>query len=315
MRWIDGHCDVLSKMWRDPQYRTFYDQGSPLDSSYHCLREAGVAMQVFAVWTPESVPRQQRLAVALKEIDFFYEEVVRDGSRVFLVTDGGQMDECGHGRIGALLLLEGADALHGDLANLRLFHRLGVRQMGLTWNFANEVADGIYEERGGGLTRFGRQVIIEMKRLGMILDVSHLSDRGFWEVIEETGLPILASHSNCRTVCAHKRNLGDEQIEALIQRQGLIGVTFVPEFVHDCAAEATIDQVLRHVEHICTLGGADHLFFGSDFDGFANKLPGLESYNRLPQLVEALSKRYGDDLVRKWGWENGKQFYQRHLSP
>jgi membrane dipeptidase len=304
MQWLDGHCDVLSKMWRDPKYRSFYHPQSSLDSSYHHLWEANVVMQVFAVWTPESVPKHHRLSVALKEVDYFYEEIVRDGSRVFLLTEGNQLEECSRDRMGALLLLEGADALQGDLANLRLFYRLGVRQMGLTWNYANDVADGILEERGGGLTRFGRQVIAEMKRLGMILDVSHLSDGGFWEVIEEKELPILASHSNCRVLCPHKRNLEDEQIKALIDRDGLIGMTFVPAFIHKPSVEATIDHLLRHIEHVCTLGGEDHLFFGSDFDGLDSKVSHLESYKHLPHLLEALHKHYADDLIIKWALKN-----------
>lgn len=313
MKWMDGHCDVLSKMWQHSKYRSFYDPQSPLDSAYHSLWEAKLAMQVFAIWTPESVPKRERLSVALKEVDYFYEEIIRDGSRVFLLTDGNQLRDCSHNHIGALLLLEGADALQGDLANLHLLYRLGVRQMGLTWNFANEVADGIKEERGRGLTPFGREVISEMKRLRMILDVSHLSDRGFWEVIIEKDLPVLASHSNCRAVCPNRRNLTNEQITALIQREGLIGMTFVPAFIHNPPAESTIDHLLQHIEHVCELGGEDHLFFGSDFDGLDSKLPGLNSYQQLPHLLEALYKHYSDDLIKKWAWQNGNRFYKKHL--
>lgn len=314
MQWMDGHCDVLSKMWKDLKKHKFYDPQSELDSSYFHLREASVALQVFAIWVPETVSKGQRLQVALKQIDLFYEEIIQDEQNMILVTDRKRLRECSPERIGALLLLEGADALQGEISNLRHLWRLGIRQMGLTWNYANEVADGIEEERGGGLTLFGREVIEEMKRLRMILDVSHLSEKGFWEVIEEEELPILASHSNCRAICPHKRNLEDEQIRALIARDGRIGVTFVPSFVHTPYQEASISHVLKHIEHICELGGEDFIFFGSDFDGINHKIKNLESYRYIHFLTEALLKVYPEFFVKKWSWENGFRFYEKQLS-
>lgn len=314
MQWLDGHCDVLSKMWKDPVKHKFYDPQSKLDSSYFNLREATVALQVFAVWVPETVAKAQRLQVALKQIDLFYEEIIQDEQNVILIADRKRLRECSPERIGALLLLEGADALQGELTNLRLLWRLGIRQMGLTWNYANEVADGIEEERGGGLTRFGRQVIEEMKRLRMILDVSHLSVKGFWEVIGEEELPILASHSNCRAICPHKRNLEDDQIRALIERDGRIGVTFVPSFVHVSYPDASISHVLKHIDHLCGLGGEDYIFFGSDFDGISYKIKHLESYRYIHYLTEALLKAFPESSVKKWSWENGYRFYEKQLS-
>lgn len=313
MRSMDAHCDVLYKMWLNPE-RSFYDTDSDLDVTYPNLKEAEIALQTFAVWVPAEVPVGQRFAAAIKQIDDFYEKVIQNGEKVFLVTSGEQLNECSPTRIGALLSLEGADALQGELQFLRTFYRLGVRQMGLTWNHANEVADGIKEERGGGLTRFGRQVIEEMSRLGMVLDVSHLSVKGFWEVIEHPDLPVIASHSNSRAVCPHVRNLEDEQIKALIHKNGLIGITYVPYFVHFPHTEAGIDHLIKHIEHICGLGGENHLFFGSDFDGMDDKIPHLENASQLNNLKEALLKRYPETLVKKWAWENGYQFYSKHLA-
>ncbi len=312
MRSMDAHCDVLYKMWLNPEL-SFYDIGSGLDVTYPYLNKSEIALQTFAVWVPSEVPASQRFETAVKQIDDFFEKIVQDGKNVFLVTSGEQLNECTPNRIGALLSLEGADALQGELQFLRTFYRLGVRQMGLTWNHANEVADGIKEERGGGLTRFGRQVIEEMGRLGMVLDVSHLSVKGFWEVIEQPDLPVIASHSNSRAVCPHVRNLDDEQIKALIHKKGLIGITYVPYFVHFPHTETSIDHLIRHVEHICELGGEDRLFFGSDFDGMEDKIPHLENASQLDNLKEALLKRYPEDLVRRWAWENGYRFYREHL--
>lgn len=314
MQWMDGHCDVLSKIWENPQAHSFYDSRSQLDVTYPHLREAQVALQIFAIFVPPEVPVGERFHAALQQVDHFYEKVIQNEEKMFPVLSGEQLSECTPDRIGGLLALEGADALQGEISNLRTFYRLGVRQMGLTWNYANEVADGIEEERGGGLTTFGVQVVDEMKRLGIILDVSHLSIKGFWEVIDMPGLPVVASHSNCLSLCSHKRNLADDQISALIQKDGLIGITFVPAFVDERGTDVTIDHLLRHVEHVCELGGENQLCFGSDFDGITSKIKDLENTSQINHLKNALLKRYPERLVQKWGWENACQFYFTHLS-
>lgn len=312
MQWLDGHCDVLSKMWQNLPEHRFYDSKSKLDSSYHRLRKAPVALQVFAIWVPETVSRAQRLSVALKQADLFYEQIIQQGEQVHLVDSKGQLKKCFQNRTGAILAMEGADALQGELENLRLFFRLGVRQLGLTWNYANEAADGIEESRDGGLTLFGKKLIAEMARLGIILDVSHLSERGFWEVME-SDLPILASHSNCRKIAPHKRNLEDGQIRAIIDKQGLIGITFVPSFVWQPSQAVSVKHILLHIEHVCSLGGEKHLFFGSDFDGIDNKIKDLPNYQYIYRLKNALLQHYPESLVRKWAWENGYAFYLKHL--
>lgn len=312
MQWMDGHCDVLWRMWQDLEKYRFYDPQSRLDSSYFKLREAPVALQIFAIFVPSLVMRGHRLEHALKQISLFYEEIVQKQKFVLPVTRREHLSKLNPDQIGALLLIEGVEPLQGEIHNLRIFFELGVRQVGLTWNPANEAADGIEEERGGGLTRFGWKLLKKMKELGMILDVSHLSVKGFWEVIEYP-IPTLASHSNCYSICPHIRNLHDDQIKALIEKDGLIGITFVPSFVYQSAEEATIDHILKHIEHVCELGGENHLFFGSDFDGIERKVKHLENYSQIHHLKEALLKRYPESLVRKWAWENGYRFYDRYL--
>lgn len=313
MFWIDGHCDVLYKMWKSGGELSFYAPDSSLDVTFPSAMRVRLLMQVFAIWVPEEVPRQQAWHVALKQVDLFYERIVGDGSRTFAVTEGSRLEELREGKLGAFLLLEGADALQGEIAYLRTLYRLGVRQLGLTWNHANEAADGIEEPRGGGLTRFGKQLMKEMARLGMIVDVSHLSVRGFWEVMEYTDVPVVASHSNCYAVCPHPRNLGDDQIRALIRRGGLIGITFVPKFVHFPAKEARLEHLFRHIDHICHLGGAERIAFGSDFDGTDEKIPGLANAGDFTHLVEELLKRYPAEWVQKWTSKNWMTFYRTHL--
>jgi membrane dipeptidase len=280
-----------------------------LDVSYSGLKQAGVKLQTFAIFVPPEVPASQRFDVALKQIDLFYEHVLREG--MTLITTREQLKQLPEGHVGALLNLEGAEALQGDLVHLRTLYRLGVRQIGLTWNHANEAADGVGEARNGGLTQFGRNLLKEVQRLSMIVDVSHLSLRGFWDVMEVDSLPVLASHSNARRICDHRRNLDDEQIRALIEREGLIGITFVPYFVHP--DKPSFQAILKHIEHICELGGENHLFFGSDFDGTTEKVPGLEDVTKYPDFYEFLSRYYSESLIRRWAWENAEQFYAKVL--
>lgn len=313
MRWMDGHCDVLYKLWKDAEGDLdFYGKGNDLDVTYDTARQAGVLLQVFAIFVPENVPRSQSWQVALEQVDRFYEEVVRKGGVQPVRTPEELNNLTQENRMGGLLSLEGADALQGSLRYLRTLSRLGVRQVGLTWNYANEVADGIEEERGGGLTRFGRELVREMERLRMVLDVSHLSVRGFWDVMEED-LPVIASHSNARALCSHRRNLMDDQIRALVDRQGLIGITFVPQFVHDDPDAATVDDLLKHIEYICSQGGEERIAFGSDFDGIEQKIPGLEHIGKLSLLGEELLKRYPEHLVKRWTWTNWYEFYAGQL--
>lgn len=304
MRSMDGHCDVLYKLWEQPDL-SFYGNEVSLDVTFDSLCESEIWLQIFAVYVPDRVPLAQKFHAALSQVDLFYNHIVSDRLQIIR-----SKNDISNPIRGALLALEGADALTGEISYLRHFHRLGVRQIGLTWNYANEVADGILEERGGGLTKFGHLVVEEMERLGMIVDVSHLSINGFWDVME-SNLPVLASHSNARKVCSHVRNLEDNQIKALIEKKGLIGITYVPQFVHDF--HPSINYILKHVEHICALGGESCLFFGSDFDGIERKVPHLENAGQLHHLKEALLKMYDESLVTKWMWENGYQFYMSNL--
>ncbi|SFS60233.1 dipeptidase [Marininema halotolerans] len=313
MNWVDGHCDVLFKMWKDPINHSFTSEQSALDVTWPRIKQSRVSLQVFAIYIPQRVPRSGTWEVALRQVDYFYERIVRKNGPLFHVQSQHDLLQIGRGIPAALLALEGVDALQGELAYLRILHHLGLRQVGLTWNYANEAADGVLEGRNGGLSNFGWQLVKEMERLSMILDVSHLSVRGFWEVIQQARTPVMASHSNCRALCSHVRNLTDEQIQALIQRQGLMGVTFVPQFVHNDPQKATVDDLLGHVERVCSLGGEGILTFGSDFDGIDHKIPGLEHAGHWDHWWNALIKRYPESLVYQWAFGNAIQFYERFL--
>ena len=188
------------------------------------------------------------------------------------------------GKIAAFLSIEGGEALAGSLGVLRMLYKVGVRSLTLTWNGRNELGDGVGAS-GKGLTAFGRAVVREMNDLGMLVDVSHLSERGFWDAMKVSTQPLIASHANCRALCDHPRNLTDAQIRAVAGQGGVIGVTFVPDFLG--GETPSVDNVLDHIDHMIAVGGEDCVGLGSDFDGTKELPAGLADCTGLPLLTRA----------------------------
>jgi membrane dipeptidase len=223
------------------------------------------------------------------------------------------------GKIGLMLGTEGAEAVESSLGFLRCFYRLGLRVMNLTWHQRNLVADGVAEPSNAGLSNFGREVVREMNRLGIVIDVSHLSTAGVQDVLELSSQPVIASHSNARAVYDHPRNLLDWQIEGIAHRGGLVGVTFLGRFVG--AENPTLRDVLDHVDHIAALVGAEHIAMGPDYVESGAKMiiqarrvagpdqpvdddgipfaQGVEEVTRLPGFTHGLvSRGYSDEQIR-----------------
>lgn len=199
----------------------------------------------------------------------------------------------------ALLSVEGGECLNGELSILRQLYRLGVRSMLLTWNHRNLLADGVEEECGGGLTEFGRLVVAEMNRLGMIIDVSHLCEASFYEVISLSSKPVIASHSNAGAICPHVRNLNDSQLKTIAANGGVVGINFYPRFLNN-TDKANLDDVVKHIEHVCSVTGENHIGIGADFDGIDCTPDGLEGTQCIPALFERLEQlNYGTGLLEK----------------
>lgn len=294
---VDFHCDVLSKLLKDRELDFLGNKPGMLDVTLDRLKEGGVVLQTFAVFISPNRPDYHGIDPILESIDLLYEKVLCH-PELKLIRTASDLDAClQEGKIGALLSLEGVGGLKGRLSMLRLLKRLGVRAAGLTWNDPNWAADGVMESRGGGLTDQGTAFVQECNRLGIIVDVSHLSERAFWDVAALSEKPIVASHSNVRELCDHPRNLTELQLRAIMESGGLIGITYVPQFLR-ASGDATIDDVLRHVEHICALGGEKHLALGSDFDGIDRHVKGLAHPGQVAALQEALLKRYSADQTR-----------------
>jgi membrane dipeptidase len=303
----DAHVDVLWRM--DKEGWSFYGE-SPLMASYARMRRAGVQTQVFALFSMPDQSADAQLEQVMRCIDLFYHRVVQRG-KVRAVSSREQLEQArAAGEIAAVLSLEGGGCLRGQTSILRVLHRLGVCGVGLTWNAANELADGCGEPRDAGLTAAGRDVVRELARLGMWVDIAHLGDQGVRDVLRLTDGPVMASHANARAVYEHRRNLPDPVIRELVHRGGWIGLTFEASFVAN-ASELGVEAVFRHLDHMLDLGAKDCLGFGSDFDGTSHPLPGLADMDDYPAFAESLHQRYGDALARKLLFENFDRFLKR----
>lgn len=310
MKIADFHCDALCKLLLDDKLTFRNGKPGSLDVTYERLKASNAVLQIFAIYIPESM--NGRLEPILESVDRF-QQLVLSCKDMIWVKNAKDLQTClEQDMTGAMLSLEGVDGIQGQMSLLRILYQLGVRAAGLTWNHANWAADGAMERRGGGLTGKGRQFVEESNRLGILLDVSHLSDRAFWDVAELSVKPIIASHSNARALCDHPRNLTDEQIKRIIAMDGMIGVTYVPWFVSK-ADTVTVEDLIRHIEHICELGGEDAVMLGSDFDGIDRYISKLTNPEDVAHLQEELLKRYSEKQTEKFLSANALRFLARNL--
>lgn len=206
---------------------------------------------------------------------------------------------------GSVLSIEGGEPIT-SLSALRSFHMLGVRIIALTWNHSNHIASGAAEtDSTRGLTEFGKSVIDEMNRLNMLVDVSHLNDKSFYDIAEYSGRPIIATHSNSRSVCRSRmacpveRNLTDDQFNIICKSGGCVGINFCPDFLNE-SGSADIDDIIKHIEHFMALGGENHIGIGADFDG-VDRLPrGIDGCESTYKVFERLLQlNYSDEQVEK----------------
>ena len=271
----DAHCDTLFEIaikGRRPEDCCVTPER---------LRAGDVSIQTFAMFTSyrNGHPYEDGLAMraAFK--------------RLPLPQLRGQLPEEMPAEPTAILACEGGEMLRGSLDTLAEFDDdVRLRLLTLTWNFENEIGTAAMVNATDGLKPFGIELLHEMDRRGICADVSHLNEAGFWDVIRHAELPPVASHSNCRWLCDVPRNLWKDQVKAIIERGGFIGINFYSDFLAK-DGRATLEDVLRNIDEICALGGEDVVGFGSDFDGIEAWPDGLDNPDRLPELLELLRCR------------------------
>jgi membrane dipeptidase len=290
---IDLHTDALYEHMRGRKDISRRSDVGHLDIPR--MKAGGVNGQVFAVWvSPTELKPGEYCDFALKGADAFEAVCARCADSMAPVRTPDELRRtAAAGRIAAILGVEGGHALEGRLENLdRLFGR-GVRVLTLTWCNSNELGDSGGDENKphNGLSALGRQAVRRMNELGMIVDVSHSADRTVFDVLDASLSPVIASHSGVRARRDFNRNLTDEQIRAVAAHGGVIGVVFLPYFLREPEEEASIEDVLDCIDHICRLVGPDHAAYGSDFDGYAGALKGLEDVTKMGAIGTGLRRR------------------------
>ena len=300
---VDTHCDTLMQFLSQPHgmppARSLGEKSDRGHIDLPRMIEGGVTCQTFAVYTGRRAFVPEATQVALQMVDKFHSEIEANDGIVAVTSHDEIVEAKKKGLVCGLLALEGAEPLMGEIALLRVFYRLGVRMLSFAWNYRTPFADGLGAKRAESkLPELGVQALEEMERLGMVFDVSHLADTVFWDVADVMKGPFIASHSNCRTLCDHPRNLTDDMIRALADHGGVMGMNFAPAFVDK--DKATVEKMVDHVDHIVDLVGPDHAGLGSDYDGIGSTPEGLEDVSKMPNMTRAMvSRGYSDEDILK----------------
>ena len=293
---VDLHNDFLLKV--DWFRRDFLRRGRPqivytpffTDLDLHRCREAGVDSLGFALWAGR---RRPQFADVSRLLDHLEATVARAPDALVIATSAQEIEAArAAGKIAAFVGIEGGQAIEDDLAKLRALHRRGVRYMSLTWNTSPSWARGSGERRRSpedGLSPFGRDVVREMNRLGMLVDVAHASDKTFWDIVETSAVPVFDSHAGAHAIKPHHRNLKDDQIRAIAKSGGVIGIIFCSTFLG--SFRAGLDVVVDHIDRFVQQGGPTCVALGSDFDGFVPLPSGMKDVRDLPRLTERLLAR------------------------
>ena len=320
MKYVDMHCDTITVLYKN--------HGSLKENSLHIdlnkMKNGECFLQNFAVFTDIA---KEDSAYTDSCIDYYYAQLEenRDLIRpVYSYEDIEKNEKEGH--INALLTLEEGSIIDNDLNKLKYFYDRGVRMITLTWNYPNGIgypnfvySEDTYEDilrhtnDKDGLTEFGIEYIKRMEELGIIIDVSHLSDKGFYDVLKYSSKPFVASHSNARSICSVARNLTDEMIIELSKRGGVMGLNYCSAFIEeDDHVYTSFEGMVRHIRHIAKVGGIDCIGLGSDFDGIGSTLE-IKDASGMQKLYYELKKYFTEDEIEKIFFRNVLRVYKDNL--
>ena len=328
---FDGHNDVLLRLGASERGgpAAFFERNDGGHLDLPRAREGGFGGGVFAVWVPSprgqpgqrapnGLPPALDAAYAMRRsiaaVATLFEIEDRSEGRLRIVRTVSELRWClDEGVMPAVLHFEGADAIDSNLDALRVFYRAGLRSLGLVWGRPNDFAEGVAvhfrgsPDTGPGLTAAGRDLVHACNELRIMIDLSHLNERGFWDVAELTDAPLVATHSNAYALCPSSRNLTDPQLDAIAASDGMVGLNFAVNFLREDArrdADTSLDVMVRHVDYLVERIGIDRVGFGSDFDGVLISRE-LGDVSGLPKLLSALRDRgYEDQALAKLAHEN-----------
>jgi len=331
---VDAHSDYALHIYREylkGNKNVLKEQHLPF------LRKGGVKIEVLTVGGdfdlfPEFNSRDYNTII--KVINSVKNEISENHDLFYLIKNSRDFEKIGkNNKVGYMLALEGSGSIGSDFSLLYNYFDLGVRSIAMTHNNRNQFADGCAEKFARGLSDLGKEFIIELNKLNILLDLSHSSEPSFWDAINLIEKPPIASHSNVKHLCDHPRNLTDKQITAIAQKGGVIGMNFFSAFIDKNGKKANVDRLIDHIDHIIDLTGIEHVGLGpdflnyyiDDFDTLFNNIPSdfdtasdpvknfevIEDVTGIPKFIESLQKRgYSDKEVGKIKGDNFIRVYK-----
>ena len=295
----DTHCDTLFAMGVEKI------SGAKLMVTPEKMKKGGISLQTMALWTGREGNRGDVSGIVAAELS---QVPVLEAAGLRRVDDPAEAQE---GESCFMLSVEGGEVFESGLDTVAAWREKGVRMAALTWNNENAIGHPAKSGSTEGLKPYGVQAVREMQRVGIAVDTSHLNEAGFYDIFSKTDKPPMASHSCCKALCGHFRNLTDDQLRLLIREGGYVGVNFYPFFLRD-DGRTSADTVAEHIDRICQLGGAGIVGFGSDFDGIEETPADLRGADEVPNLLNALRRRgYSEADIQGIAGENLRAYFRR----
>lgn len=296
MRICDAHADTLYNLVTAP--------GKKNDLDMDRLISGGVSLQTLAMYVGPKAPLEETEELFNRMLAVFEDLKQQGWVQAF---DPSEAEE---GKVKFMLSIEGCEVFERGLESIERYRKLGVRMAAVTWNHENALATPHCVNAADGLKPFGLEAVREMQRLKIAVDVSHLNEGGFYDILNKTDIPPMASHSCCRAIKNHSRNLTDDQLKDLFAAGGFVALNFYPHFLTN--GPCTLDTLVDHYDHLLAMGGEGKIGFGSDFDGIEAKPEGLDNPEDFPNLLAALRKRgYSEDNVRSIAGEGMIDYFTR----
>jgi len=308
---IDTHADTITRALLPHNNANLYRNKLHVD--FERLLEFDAPVQVFVLWCADSYV-SNAFEYTNSLIDFFEKEVAKHSDIIEIaLTPEDLARNYRNKKISAILSIEGGEALMGNIENVEHFYGRGVRIMALTWNRENELGFGQATGSKEGLKPFGIEVLKKMEELGIMLDISHINEAGFWDAHRHSTRPYMASHSNAYSVTPHDRNLKDNQIKAMVERGGVIGLVLYPLILSQ-GSSADISDIMAHVGHFIDIGAGGNLGLGGDLDGFGTMPKGFTCVLSYKILEKAIADEYGKETARRIMSGNTYDFFLRYYS-
>ncbi|MDK2802974.1 MAG: membrane dipeptidase [Oscillospiraceae bacterium] len=302
MNFFDLHCDTVSTCMDKSQKI----RDNNLDIDLTRGTNFDIWVQTYAFWISSHLEGQEAFDNFISQRDFFYEELDKNKDKIEIYSKDKTLKK---GICYAIPSIEGGSCIAGDIKNMDIIKKAGVKMITLCWNDDNDIAGGTYGKNR--LTDFGKEVIRYMEKENIMVDVSHLNIESFWDVINFADRPVIATHSNSDKIFSHKRNLNDDQIKAIVQMGGIIGVNFYKNFI-SYKQDYSFDDICFHIDNMLKLGGENTVCMGSDFDG-ADMPSCLNKIEKIEDFHFYVEEKFGKDIAEKIFFSNAQNFMLKNI--